>query len=516
VFASEIKSLLQHPAVPRVPNDQTIFDYLALGVSDHTDQTFFADIFALPPSHFLIIDIAARQLSKHRWWQATINPNIEMPFNGGQDQVYGEFAALLQDSIRLRLRSDVPVGSCLSGGLDSSSVVCLANKLLLNEQVIPSYLVGEHQKTFTARNQETEIDEYSYSHQIIQKTGAEENLVFPRGETLWQEIENFVWHMDEPVDSTSQYPQWNVMRLARQRGVTVLLDGQGGDETLAGYYAYYPAYLSQLKQQQGLLPAIQAGWDICRVGGAPVANMLWLNGSQQLPWRLQQIAKFIRPHHAAPGTGGSGLTSWQLSSQFMERFKEREWQPFSGVDSDGLVGILYRDLTSTNLPKLLRYEDRNSMAFSLETRLPFLDFRLVEKVFSLPLNYRINNGWSKWILRRSMQDVLPPEICWRRSKLGFPTPEKNWLLQGSSYLRHLLEKHDTEQLANYIQPGVLHQIRQQSNVDLAATPGLWRITNLILWLDLFFNRNLRDVSTTVSQSVLASSRPNEMVPTQVA
>ncbi len=360
----------------------------------------------------------------------------------------------------------------------------------MDERVIPDHLVGEHQKTFTARNREEEIDEYQFSHLIAQQTGAEENIVFPSGETLWQEIESFVWNMDEPVDSTSQYPQWNVMRLAKERGVTVLLDGQGGDEILAGYYAYFPPYLSQVRQQRGVLSSFKAVWDVCRVGGAPAINVLWQNTNQRLPWRLSQITNKIAPQKSTPGSGGSGLNQFQISREFMKRFYDRRWQPSSAVDSNGLVGVLYRDLTSTNLPKLLRYEDRNSMAFSLETRLPFLDYRLVEMVFSLPLNYRIHQGWSKWLLRRSLSHILPQEVSWRRSKLGYPVPELKWLMQGSNYIRHLLKEHDNEQLAPYIEPGVLRQIRELPDKELAATSGLWRIVNLIIWLDQFFNKSL--------------------------
>lgn len=490
VFASEIKALFQHPVVPRTPNDQTIFDYLAKGLSDHGEETFFDGILSLKPGHFLLVDIPGERLTTHQWWQADINPSVEGVSGSSDQEVYRQFADLLEDSIRLRLRSDVPVGTCLSGGLDSSSVVCLANRLLMDERVIPGHLVGEHQKTFTARNREEEIDEYRYSHLIVQQTGAEENIVFPSGDTLWREIESFVWNMDEPVDSTSQYPQWNVMRLASERGVTVLLDGQGGDELLAGYYSYYPPYLSQIRQQHGLWSTFKAGWDVTRVGGAPVVNALWQHTNQRLPWRLRQLANTIVPPRSIPGGGGSGLNQSQISTDFMHRFWDRRWQPPGSVDANGLVGVLYRDLTSTNLPKLLRYEDRNSMAFSLETRLPFLDYRLVEMVFSLPLNYRLHQGWSKWLLRRSLNHILPQEVSWRRSKLGFPVPEVKWLMQGSDYIRKLLKEHDNEQLATYLEPGILKQIRDQPDEELAATPGLWRIANLIIWLDQFFNKSI--------------------------
>lgn len=488
-FASEIKSLLQHPAVPRKANDQAIFDYLSRLLSDHNDQSFFDDIHSLPPAHFLVIDISTMQLTIEQWWQASINPEIGVSSRDNGEEVYSEFRALLEDAIRVRLRSDVPVGTCLSGGLDSSSIVCLANELLMREEVVPSHLVGEHQKTFTARNKEAEIDEYQYSHMIVQQTGADEHLIYPSGEMLWQELERFVWHMDEPVESTSMYHQWNVMRLASQHDVTVLLDGQGGDEILAGYYYYYPPYLSQIRQQQGLASAARAGWDIARIGGAPAVEMLWGHAVNRLPWRLQQLARFVHQPKPTPGGGGSGLTNLQLDPGFAQRFWERRWRPDGPVDADGLMGLLYRDLTSTNLPKLLRYEDRNSMAFSLETRLPFLDYRLVEMVFKLPLSSRIHDGWSKWILRRAMKDILPPEISWRRNKLGFPTPEKTWLLGGSRFIRQLLLEQESGPIQAYLHPGLLQQMVALSDLELATTPGLWRIINLIAWFKVFFSPN---------------------------
>ncbi len=486
VFASEIKSLLQHPAIPKEPNDQIIFQYLALGRSDHTNQTFFKDIHVLLPGHYITVDLTSGNLVKQRWWDVTINTSIDANFDNGDQVVYDKFTELLKDAIRLRLRSDVAVGSCLSGGLDSSSIVYLMNQLLVNEQVIPKSLVGEHQKTFTARNNEAEIDEYKFSRLVIEQTGAEENITFPNGDVLWKELDTFLWHMDEPIDSTSQYLQWNVMRLARERGVTVLLDGQGGDEILAGYYAYIPHYLNQIKRQRGVLAMLRACWDVARIGGWPVVNTIIDDIYNRLPWRLQQILKFIKPAYSLPGGGGSGVKDSQLSPEFLKKFWDQRWQP-PHMSESGLAGVLYRDITSTNLPKLLRYEDRNSMAFSLEARLPFLDYRLVEMVLSLPLDYRIHQGWSKWILRYSLSQTLSPLIGWRRSKLGFPTPEVKWLKQGSGDIRQLLQRHESGKLAKYIQPAVIRQIYSQPDNEMATTPGLWRMINLAKWLDLFFD-----------------------------
>lgn len=439
-FASELKSLVQHPAVGRTPNHQAIFDYLALGVSDHTEQTFFSGIVSLPPGHYALLNLADGSVRQQRWWEVEINSTIEPDEPSKTKRVYEDFAALLEDAVRLRLRSDVPVGTALSGGLDSSSIVVLANRLLLEEQVIPRNLVGDHQKTFTARNLEAELDEHFYSNLIVQQTGAQEHLVFPRAETLWGELEQFVWHQDEPVNSTSQYAQWCVMRLAKSNGVTVLLDGQGGDEILAGYTAYVPLYVSQLRRQVGLGAAMKAAWQSAQIGGAPIVDLLLDRAKQRLPWRAQRLVEAVQPHHLVLGQGGTGLQSWQLAPELMALHRDRRWTP-PELDSQGLAGYLHRDLTSANLPKLLRYEDRSSMAFSLETRLPFLDYRVVQMVFGLPLNYRFHDGWSKYLLRRSMSGQLPPEISWRKTKMGYPTPEENWLAAGGARIRQILAAH---------------------------------------------------------------------------
>lgn len=488
VFASEIKVLVQHPAVPCEPNEPIIFDYLALGLSDHTGDTFFRQIHSLAPGHYALLDLQDGTVRRQRWWDVEVNDRVEPDDVKSAQQIYDEFADLLEDAVRIRLRSDVPVGSALSGGLDSSSIVVLANRLLLEEQVIPRELVGEHQRTFTARNYETEIDEHFYSNLIVQRTGAQEHLVFPKAEKLWSEVEPFVWHQDEPVNSTSQYAQWNVMRLAKENGVTVLLDGQGGDEILAGYTAYVPLYVEQVHRYGGMAAAAKAAWQTARIGGGPVVDLLVDRAKQRLPYRAQRLVDSVYHGRLAPGNGGTGLQQWQLAPGMMANNRERAWTP-SQLDNLGLAGHLYRDLTATNLPKLLRYEDRNSMTFSLETRLPFLDYRVVQMVFGLPLNYRFHDGWSKYILRRSMNDKLPPEICWRKTKLGYPTPEINWLRAGSRTIRAVLNQHaDNPLLTQYVQSEALHRMAGLPDDELANTPGLWRIVNLAIWLDLYFGR----------------------------
>ncbi|MFV2044249.1 MAG: asparagine synthase (glutamine-hydrolyzing) [Anaerolineales bacterium] len=498
VFASELKAVLRHSAIERNPNDEAIFDYLVLGVSDHSERTFFDGVTSIGPGEFLVLDLETYKLSQNRWWDVSVNPNFEEGADRMPD-VYDHFEELLRDSVALRLRSDVPIGSCLSGGLDSSALVCLANSLLLNEAIVPRRLVGLHQKTFTARYHESAIDEHEYSSTVIRHTGAEENIVFPSADGLWRDLESFVWHMDEPVNSTSQYAQWSVMRLARDREVTVLLDGQGGDEILAGYYSYFPKYVKEVSDLRGKSRSAMVALQMARVQGLPFIRDLFREASHELPWHVQRAIRAIWRPKPSPG---SALQEWQLAGNFLERFSTKQWRPSSETQFSRLADVLHRDLTSTNLPKLLRYEDRNSMAFSREARLPFLDYRLVEFVFSLPLQYRISNGWSKWILRKSMEGILPERVRWRRSKFGFPTPQEEWFLFGTRNIRSLLGSFDSDWLSTYIAPSVIDRIRCLPDSELATTPGLWRLLNLGMWFDNFFRRSDADALQNLSQSSL--------------
>jgi len=498
IFASEIKALMQHPAVPAEPRESAIYDYLILGVSDHSDATFFNGIEVLPAGHFLLLDTRDRQLRIEQWWNLDLHCQEDLEAPERRAYVRGRFRELLTDAVRLRLRSDVPVGTCLSGGLDSSAIVSLCNSLMREEHVIPQGVIGDHQKTFTARNFEPEIDEHHFSRKIVDMTGAEENLVYPSSDLLWQELESFVWQLDEPVDSTSQYPQWNVMRLARQRGVKVVLDGQGGDELLAGYQSYYPTYLDEVSSREGTIAAMSAALDFARIGGTPARDCLRSYAYRKLPWRMQQTLSFFQAQRTAPGTGGSGLKAWQVSQLLIWKFQNRRLPSAPANGTGPLVKALYNDLTRTNLPKLLRYEDRNSMTFSIEARLPFLDFRLVEFVFALPVSYRISGGWTKRILRDSMRDILPNEICWRRSKLGFPVPEAKWLQAGASQIRQLLTSPATRELDRFLDPGAIEGMRALPDAALAASPGLWRIVNLVVWFKLYFQRQRREGVTGVT------------------
>ena len=485
-FASEIKALLAHPDVPRRPNDAIIYDYLVLGSLDHTDETFFEGVRCLPASHYLLFDLDRGRLEVRRWWDVEVNAALNGSIPADDRELAVQFRELLTDAVRLRLRSDVPIGTCLSGGLDSSSIVCLANRLMLEEGAVPRELVGERQKTFSACFDDRAIDERPYIRQIIEHTQAESNQVFPQGKgRLWDEIEQLVWHQEEPFGSTSIYSQWNVMRLARQHGVTVLLDGQGGDELLAGYHHYLGPFLAQTMRARGLLATLQAGRAASATTGQSMVLLLGLWLYNSLSDRAQRL--MLGLGNARFRSNPTVSSSTMLEPSFARRFRETRLVHGKHRGYDILAERLYQDVFVHSLPALLRYEDRNSMAFSLEARVPFLDHRLVECVFSLPATCRVRDGWTKWILRQAMEGIVPEGIRWRRGKLGFATPEARWLREGSGWIRSLFSVGEVLSTP-YLNARTIRRLQSLVDDGQADISGLWRVLNLELWLRVFWGK----------------------------
>ncbi len=483
-FASEIKALLAHPAIPSRPNDAIIYDNLALGSLGHTDETFFERIKCLPPSHYLAVDLRRSSLEIRRWWDIQVDASLNgHGSKNNHRDLAAQFRELLIDAVRLRLRSDVPIGTCLSGGLDSSSIVSAANYLLLEERAVPRELVGDRQKTFSACFDNPGIDERSYIQQVIEYTGAESNRIFPRGaDGLWDDLEQLVWHQEEPFGSTSIYSQWSVMRLARQHDVTVLLDGQGGDELLAGYHLYIGPYLAQTVRTRGPWATLKTVRELSAGTGNSMAFLLALGLYNILPGPIQRV--MMNLGNARFRTNPT-VSAYMLNPSFERQFAERRTGQGKHKGYDNLAERLHQDLFVYSLPALLRYEDRSSMAFSLEARVPFLDYRLVEFCFSLPVSQLIHHGWTKWLLRQAMDGFLPEQVRWRRSKLGFATPEQQWLKEGASSIAQLFN-HDDILSSPYLGEKVIQQLRSLSANDVANIPGLWRIVNLEMWQRVFF------------------------------
>ncbi|KAA3646381.1 MAG: asparagine synthase (glutamine-hydrolyzing) [Chloroflexi bacterium] len=481
-FASEAKSLLQHPRITAKPDDSMVFDYLVMGLSHHREKTFFDGISNLLPAHYALLDLSRNELIFQKWWDVDLNTSLDVQGHGSDSDTIEEFSALLNDAVQLRLRTDVPIGTCLSGGLDSSVLVGIVNQLLLDGRVLPSEIIGDHQKTFSACFDDAQIDERPYISQVIQRTNAHASYVFPEGRSgLWREINDLHWYQEGPVGSTSIYSQWAVMRLAKENQVTVLLDGQGADELLAGYSYYFGSYLAQIARQRSLMRAIL---EATRASSASKSSLPLIFGLMLYELSPPAIKRLGRNSINTRFRTNKTVPIHLLDTRFANQFESNSSKYFKHQGYNSLAEHLYDSIQTSSLPALLHYEDRNSMAFSIEARVPYLDYRLVEFVFSLAASYRIREGWSKWILRAGGNNIAPEDIRWRKGKLGFATPESKWMDSGVNIINKLF-KDDTIYSSRYFNTSTINQLRNYSNGRLRDTASIWRMISLEFWIRRF-------------------------------
>jgi asparagine synthase (glutamine-hydrolysing) len=456
VFASEAKALLQDKAIGRVPNDKIIYDYLLYGQHDHSDETFFEGIKVLPPAHIMIFDEQGVKIK--RYWDLKINKRLE--FSSKNDEEYAKkFYELLEDAVKMRLVSEVPLGVCLSGGLDSSTIVSIIDDLLIRGGVKRDS-IGKRLKTFSAVFDDKKIDERRYIEEVIRNFNVEKNYIFPDSKSLWKDVRKLVYYHDEPFGGTSIHAQWEVMKIVKKK-VTVVLDGQGGDELLAGYIPYYGIFFFDLWKNRKI-PQLM----------------------KEFILSLDLTSSFIRRYVKEPRREGEIKN--MLKQDFVSKHDRTAKPKWKG---DDFAEFLYQDIVRNSLPRLLRNEDRISMAFSIETRVPFLDHRLVEYVFSLPVNQRIKNGWTKFILRNAMKGVLPEKIRKRRSKIGFATPEVQWFMELKDKIRGVLSSKRFGNRKYFNQEEVLRLFDEfcEGKLDDDYTRVFWRILNLEIWFEVFFD-----------------------------
>lgn len=465
-FGSEIKALLPFTFVPKRLNQQVVYEYLAYGAVEYNEESFFAGVQKLLPGHQLCLDLPTGALHSERYYQPPTRVNTTI---SGADAAQ-EFRHLLTDSVRLRLRSDVPVGSCLSGGLDSSTIVCLMHNLL---QATPQTTV---QHTFSSHFTEAEANELVYMEEVIRATGVQPHFTYPTVNDLINNLERLVWTQEEPFGSTSIFAQWSVFQLIQACGVKVVLDGQGADETLGGYLSLLLPFYQELWQKRQWLLLLRERWLHNRRYGASLAHLLpgsvrrW---GQQITGQQNGVVPPFATWMAPPFQNQYAGQSVYQANQQTKTFG----------DDEHFNNLLYQLTFANHLPALLKYEDRNSMAFSVEARVPFLDYRLVEFALTLPATVKINNGYTKHILRTATAGVLPEKIRWRTGKLGFATPERTWR---RAVIRPLAEQavHDPT-LRSFIVPEQAMRYLDTLEAHQLHTFVPWRWINLHLWLKAY-------------------------------
>jgi len=467
-FASEIKALFESDEIQRTANEGMVYDYLAHRILDHTDQTFFQSVSQLKPGHILELD--TNGFRARSYYQLPFNPDLGRYDDAESRRLANRFRELFEDSVRIHLRTDVTLGSCLSGGLDSSSIVCTANQLVFGSEGVSRALVGDRQKTFTATYSDPRFSEDRFVQSVINQTHASPSFIEPTSAGLLTELSAFVRAHDEPVLSTSMYAQWNVMKLAAQKNVKVLLDGQGGDELLAGYRWHAPVFHGQLLKSVRFGTLMSELSATAAVTGEPVV-------SHALPV-LMKLGKSLVPGSVRPGL-------LDISPYLAKEFVQNNGNRAAGlVKSDfNLQQRLWEEETRFNLQQLLHYEDRNSMAFSIEARVPFVEYRLIEFVMNVPAVYKIHHGWSKHLLRTAMEGILPKEIQWRKDKMGFVTPEAVWMkeLQGDFLTLLQREQMRSQRFVDTVR--FLNDLRQPSSP--LHSSDIWRLLNLELWMREF-------------------------------
>lgn len=465
-FASELKALVGSHGVRFDPCDRAVHDFLvdARLPNERKGETFLRPVRALPGGHCM--RVSARGVAVQRYYNL---PEERRGAPSPPHEVVAEFRELLDDAVRLRLRADVSIGTCLSGGLDSSAIVCLVNRML-DDGRGSATAVGARQRTFSAVYDEAaRYNERPYVDQVLRSTGADGHFVFPTAERLSDDLPALVWHQDEPFNSTSIFAQWCVMSTVRASGVTVLLDGQGADESLGGY-APFDIVVSDLLRRGQLLRALNATRAMSRTGGVAAAPILARAVARQLP---AQLTKHGGRRRARTRTFARIAVEEPTGTSSYATAPHRGFRSYAD-----------RLIEQDSLPSLLRYEDRNSMAFSVEGRVPYLDYRLVEFALTTGSPWVLHEGWTKWVLRQAVRDVVPSEITWRHDKVGFETPERRWM---SSWIdRQSGPTFSTSApSAEYLEVDAVTALLDQWRGGGRGTRQLWRCINLELWLRAF-------------------------------
>lgn len=447
LFASEIKALLAHPAIGTQPDDATLGTYLAWGVLDHSEHTMFDGILQLGPAHAMVVTKEGSQ-PPFRYWSVKVNAKIRDSVPDAE--VAAKLRFLLDAATTIHLRSDVAVGTCLSGGIDSSTLTAVINGIIRKEALSG---VGERQKTFSVVFTDKRFDESRYIDEVVAATGVDAHSTEPSPEKLWDDIDRLVYMQDEPFGSLSIYAQYCVMRLAREQ-VKVVLDGQGADELMAGYLAYQGSYIG------GLLRSFHGITGFKEIFGSLTHHRGF--------FRLAAEQLFVRK-------GRRGLLN--CTAPPVNRY------------GGTLDEVLLQELTSTNLPALLHYEDRNAMAFSIESRVPYLDVRFVEYVASLQLNQKIRKGITKIALRNAVKGIIPESVRCRMDKMGFVTPEEVWMKEGlRPFVLELLSSVEFQKRSYWNADAVIQNYLSFLEGKTAYSPELWRIICAELWFRKYFDQ----------------------------
>lgn len=456
LFASEIKQffemLQQNPKV----NREALLKFIIYGDIDYSEETMFRNIYQLRGGYNLIYDLKRNKYEINQYYDIE---NIQETQNNYKESCK-RFKNIFEKAINIRLRSDVPVGYCLSGGLDSSAIVCMADKILTER--------GDksEQHTISSCFEDKRYDEQEYIDEVVRQTSVISHKVFPKGDNLFEQLDEIIWHMDEPFGSTSIYAQWNVFRAAKDAHLKVMLDGQGADEQLAGYTPFYKVMFAECLRR-GQIKRFMNEWRRYKTNRARTEKY-------KSSTKLLLSAIFSMFFSDKSKRWGKMIYFYFVQNK----------QPFS---KEQIYSVLKKEnvhpITNTRayiaesmrngMAALLHYEDRDSMAHSIESRVPFLDINLAETLFAMPFDHKLREGITKSVLRDGLKGILPEKIRNRYSKLGFVTPEDQWI--NDNFNKFGME---LEESANILS-GVLDKKKVMKWFN--ANKGKMKRGNFIVW-----------------------------------
>ncbi len=462
VFASEIKVLLELPGLSRAADPSRLWSYLRYGLTDHGDATLFHAVRQVPAGHVATLPIDRPQgFSQRRFWAVASQAPLEVSFEEAAETV----RRLFLNNVARHVRSDVAVGAALSGGLDSSAIVAAMRQTLGPTADI-------HTVSYLA--EDPEMDESRWSSQVAHAVGARPHAVRIAVSDLEHDLDRLVAVQDEPFASSSIYAQFRVFQAARDAGIKVMLDGQGADEMLAGYPQHVAARLAALLRGGCWVQAVRFLGSAADRWPGGAWRLLAAGAGALVPGPLQASVRRLASKDLMP--------DWVQASWFRARGVEARGL-FDNLPGDPFRARLLHALQTSSLPMLLRYEDRNSMAHSVESRVPFLTTALVEYVTALPPHYLVaRDGTSKSVFRRAMAGLVPEAILRRRDKIAFTTPEAVWL-RGAYRARVEREVAVAAELFAPVLEASQVRLRVRDMLDgrrpIDAT--LWRLVNLGVW-----------------------------------
>lgn len=450
IFSSEIKAIFAGFDVPRDSDFSSVYKFLAYRIHDIDKNTFFSNVKRLLPGHTMTIDDQGNYRIE-KFWNPSFNTNFA---STKKDEEYAqEFREKFLETVDLHLIGDVPVGTTLSGGLDSSGITSLAAKLYGDRHS------DQKLYSFSAVHPGETVNEEEFINSVVEYSGVESVRVTPNVDKFWEELDTWTYFQEEPVISGAPYAYYVVMREARKR-VTVILSGQGGDELLAGYIPYFMSY-----------------WQSAMDQGYPTKALAELFAGKDiyLKYVLTKLDTWLHKNNQIKST------------EFLHKPADLVVEPFT--HKTNLNERLFQDVTSTTTQCLLRYEDKNSMANSLESRVPFYDHVMVEHIFNIPIDQKIKNGWNRWVYRNAMKGLMPEKNRLRRSKIGFTNPEWEWIERKKEKFMEIFSsdsfKSRTFWNAKRIREGFEKALKEELRGDILF---FWRVFSVEMWMRTYVDK----------------------------